>query len=103
MQIAALLAHRDDNTATVIKNVHQDDIIVFQLGEVKVEIIARSDIPLFHKVALKDILSGQNVIKYGEVIGVATTDICKGDYVHIHNVESKRGRGDWQRKGQGEQ
>ncbi len=37
---------------------------------------------------------GDGVIKYGEIIGRATCDIDVGDHVHVHNVESQRGRGD---------
>lgn len=33
-------------------------------------------------------------MKYGESIGAASSDIKKGDYVHIHNLEALRGRGD---------
>ena len=51
-------------------------------------VTASQDIPLFHKVALTDIAAGEMVIKYGEYIGVATTDIRRGDHVHTHNCES---------------
>jgi altronate dehydratase small subunit len=34
------------------------------------------------------------VIKYGETIGLATSDISPGEHVHVHNVEGQRGRGD---------
>ena len=37
---------------------------------------------------------GDNVLKYGEVIGKASRAISPGDWVHIHNVESARARGD---------
>ena len=33
-------------------------------------------------------------MKYGESIGAASCDIKKGDYVHVHNLEALRGRGD---------
>ena len=33
-------------------------------------------------------------MKYGERIGIASVDISRGDYVHIHNLEAVRGRGD---------
>lgn len=46
------------------------------------------DVPCFHKVALEDIPTGAAVIKYGEYIGVALTDIHAGQYVHVHNVAS---------------
>jgi altronate dehydratase small subunit len=37
---------------------------------------------------------GEAIVKYGEVIGRATQQIILGKHVHIHNVESLRGRGD---------
>ncbi|MBR6351867.1 MAG: UxaA family hydrolase [Firmicutes bacterium] len=52
-------------------------------------------IPYGHKLALAAIAKGEDIIKYGESIGIATRDIAPGDYVHIHNMDSKRGRGDW--------
>ena len=54
----------------------------------------QSAIPFGHKLALTTISRGEPVIKYGEVIGLATADIAPGEHVHVHNVESQRGRGD---------
>jgi (2R)-sulfolactate sulfo-lyase subunit alpha len=51
---------------------------------------AMDDIPLCHKVALRDIQSGDTVIKYGQDIGRATTDIPKGHHTHVHNLKTKR-------------
>ncbi len=53
------------------------------------------DIPYGHKIALTEIPPNQDIIKYGEAIGMATRQIGKGEYVHVHNLDSKRGRGDW--------
>lgn len=47
-----------------------------------------------HKFAVREIYAGEDVIKYGEVIGAAVQDIAPGEHVHVHNVEGKRGRGD---------
>lgn len=47
---------------------------------------AADKIPSGHKVALADIGAGQQIIKYGSVIGVATQDIPSGAHVHVHNV-----------------
>ena len=55
-----------------------------------------SDIPSGHKVALRDIHVDEDIIKYGESLGEATKEIVAGDYVHVHNLDSKRGRGDWE-------
>ncbi len=45
------------------------------------------DIPPGHKVAMRPIKKGDSVLKYGQVIGVATQDIQTGDWVHSHNLE----------------
>lgn len=47
-------------------------------------------VPLGHKVALSDIPSGEPVIKYGVVIGLATADISTGQHVHVHNLKGQR-------------
>ena len=48
------------------------------------------DIPASHKIALRDISAGEEIIKYGEIVAVSTRDIKKGQWVHTHNLESKR-------------
>ena len=49
-----------------------------------------SDIPASHKIALADIAAGAEIIKYGETVALSTRDIKKGEWVHTHNLESKR-------------
>ena len=41
-----------------------------------------------HKVALRDIKKGENVIKYGYPIGYALEDIKAGEHVHTHNIKT---------------
>ena len=53
------------------------------------------DVPYGHKIAVKDIKKDEIITKYGEEIGIATADIKVGEYVHVHNLDSMRGRGDW--------
>lgn len=48
------------------------------------------DVPLGHKVALRDIGAGQPVIKYGIEIGLATSDVRAGQHVHVHNLKGQR-------------
>jgi len=55
-----------------------------------IEVEAKNDIPLGHKIALKDILPGEIVIKYGEPIGRAVAPIAKGEHVHVHNLKTAR-------------
>ena len=47
-------------------------------------------VPLGHKVALRDVAEGQDVIEYGVRIGTASADIRVGQLVHVHNLRSAR-------------
>lgn len=46
--------------------------------------------PIGHKIALSSIKKGETIYKYGEDIGRATSDIAKGEHVHVHNIKTKR-------------
>jgi len=59
-------------------------------GPASVSVELRDDVPLGHKLALVDISEGQNIIEYGQRVGIATRDIPRGGYVHVHNVRSAR-------------
>ena len=52
------------------------------------------DVPYGHKIALADLNPGDKIMKYGECIGAANAPIRKGEYVHVHNMDALRGRGD---------
>ena len=51
---------------------------------------ATQDIPLGHKLALKDFAVGDTVIKYGCEIGRTIQPIKAGQHVHVHNLKTKR-------------
>jgi (2R)-sulfolactate sulfo-lyase subunit alpha len=55
-----------------------------------IEFDARSDIPIGHKLAIRDLKAGDTVIKYGVDIGRAIADIAAGEHLHVHNVKTKR-------------
>lgn len=90
----AIVMHSLDNTATVVDLVEPSTDIVLEVDRqpLKVHVIDR--IPFGHKFALYDIPKGSQIVKYGEKIGIATQDIRSGQHVHVHNIESGRGRGD---------
>ena len=46
------------------------------------------DIPFGHKVLLKDVKSGENIIKYNEPIGHLTRDCKMGEHIHEHNLKT---------------
>lgn len=49
-----------------------------------------NDIPIGHKIALKDFAVGDTVFKYGTDIGKVVVSIKKGEHLHVHNVKTKR-------------
>lgn len=51
---------------------------------------AKADVPIGHKIALKDLKAGDTAIKYGEDIGKFVADIEKGGHVHVQNLKTKR-------------
>ena len=54
-------------------------------------IILTESIQQGHKFTLKPLLSGQQIIKYGNPIGYASTDIPAGSWVHTHNIRTGLG------------
>lgn len=91
----AILLNTSDNVATLIDDGASGDNCALQ-GEGSGSVQLARDIPFGHKVAVTDIDVGGDVIKYGEVIGLATEAIPTGQHAHVHNIESRRGRGDKQ-------
>lgn len=55
-----------------------------------VELRARQDIPIGHKLALKDMAVGDTVYKYGIDIGKVVAPIRAGEHAHVHNIKTKR-------------
>jgi (2R)-sulfolactate sulfo-lyase subunit alpha len=49
-----------------------------------------SNVPLGHKVAMRDLALDKAVIKYGRPVGKTVAPIAKGAHVHIHNVKTLR-------------
>ena len=86
----------NDNVAVIFENVELGDLIEIKgpNNEKIAQIQAKSKIEMGHKVALKEINIHSEIIKHGETIGQAKEVIEKGTLVHIHNIESLRGRGD---------
>lgn len=83
--------HPNDNVVTALTVFSPGDVIGSAEGNV---VTVTESIPMGHKIALVTISEGEEIFKYGQVIGRATQTIKAGDLVHIHNVESLRGRGD---------
>ena len=55
-----------------------------------VELQAKQDIPIGHKIALKDMALGDTVWKYGIDMGKVVAPIQTGQHAHVHNIKTKR-------------
>ena len=94
MQEKAILIDKKDNVATALRQLRKGDSIPIAVEDRSVSVVLLQDISFGHKFALTDIQQGDAIIKYGGVIGLATKPIRQGEHVHVHNVESQKGRGD---------
>lgn len=81
---------RADNVVTAINDVDAGTAIEYNGDEIEL----RESVPFGHKIALAKLRPGDEVLKYGEIIGQATEHIEPGEWVHTHNCKSTRGRGD---------
>ncbi len=98
MVLKALIIHPDDNVANLIGPGDKGQSVQCAVEGTNetTTVTLQDDIPANHKFAAGAIKAGQSIIKYGLCIGRATCDILEGQYVHVHNIESNRGRGDLQ-------
>lgn len=86
-----MVLHGEDNTATALTDLKKGEQVLFDTETGGERVTLKQDIGYAHKLARSFIPKGSDVFKYGEVIGVATSDIQPGEHVHVHNVDSKRG------------
>ncbi|TRO47722.1 hypothetical protein E2P65_03975 [Candidatus Bathyarchaeota archaeon] len=86
----AIQIDESDNVATVTSDVGVGEVVevLSPDGEVILRPEMRGAVGFGHKIALKSLGKGEEVVKYGEVIGVASRSISVGAWVHTHNVES---------------
>ena len=82
---AVVRLRENDNVAVACRPLGRGERIAVGDGELQVA----SPIPLGHKVALADIATAAEIIKYGQVIGFASKDIETGAHVHVQNCEAK--------------
>lgn len=85
-----IILDETDNVATAIADIAAGERIASAHGET----VVAEAIPFGHKVALTALADGAVILKYGCSIGLAKGDIDRGACVHVHNVDSQRGRGD---------
>ncbi len=83
-----------DNVATSLAPLDAQSRVEVELDGQSRTVTVLDPIPFGHKLAIRTLSPGDDVLKYGEVIGRASEAIEPGRWVHVHNVESVRGRGD---------
>jgi len=88
----AIQIDEKDNVATTTSEVDSGEQIevIGPDGEVILKPKVSEPIPFGHKLAIKPIKNGENIVKYGEVIGIATQPVKAGAWVNTHNVGSAR-------------
>ncbi|OWU71197.1 flagellar basal body P-ring biosynthesis protein FlgA [Roseovarius sp. 22II1-1F6A] len=89
-----LLVHdHEDNVGVVVVEgltAGTDMLCVVTADNSDFTLTANADIPIGHKVALRDLSTGDTVMKYGEDIGKMVGGANRGDHVHTHNCKTKR-------------
>jgi (2R)-sulfolactate sulfo-lyase subunit alpha len=84
--------HKDNVGVVVVEGLKAgtDMLCVVTADNSSFRLKATADVPIGHKIALRDIKSGDTAIKYGEDIGKFVQDVGAGGHVHVHNLKTKR-------------
>ncbi len=92
MKHSILLHERDDDVGVAVLDLKKGSIAgaVTLEGQPAGSVKLRDNVPLGHKVALRDVPKDKPVIKYGRQIGKAVEPIAKGAHVHVHNLKTMR-------------
>lgn len=95
MENKALKLNSKDNVATALDHLAKGTKTIINCDDGRAQTVELlEDIPFGFKFATEDIAPGKPIVKYGELIGSASSAIKTGALVHVHNVEGTRGRGD---------
>jgi hypothetical protein len=81
-----LILSEKDNIAVCLVDMEIGEVIA-QDG---ISLTIQNRIPRGHKVAMSAIAKDEGIIKYGERMGHATSEIKIGEHVHTHNVLGDR-------------
>ena len=89
--VNAAIIDEKDTVVVAIEKINAGDEVIWRdrNGDVQ-KITAATDVPMYHKVAIKEMPKGTEVVKYGEHIGLAACDIHVGEHVHVPNVQNHR-------------
>ncbi|MCX2724295.1 UxaA family hydrolase [Roseibium salinum] len=76
----SILLNEDDNVVVALEDIEAGADASF------VDAPLPGNVQRGHKIARKPIAAGENVIRYGQIIGQAKCDIGPGEHVHVHNL-----------------
>ncbi len=84
--------HQDSVGVVVIEGLeaNTDMLVCVTHDNSTFRLAAQESAPIGHKIALKDLIKGDTVFKYGEDIGIMTADVKKGHHLHTQNCKTKR-------------
>lgn len=88
MNLNSILINHKDNVVTSLEKIEKGSDVAYKNEEQELSVKALDNLPSYHKVSIKDMKKGEYVIKYGEIIGVAVTDIKVGQHVSHLNIDS---------------
>ncbi len=96
MKKGILLHEADDDVGVAAMELRAGEEIqaVTLEGEPVTPITLADDVPLGHKVAMRDMVEKKPILEYGREIGYASAAIVKGAHVHTHNIKSLRWAGE---------
>lgn len=83
---AILRLDESDNVAVALRTLKAGETIDVSASAEKTSLIVDERISKGHKVALCDLSKGSRIVKYAQLIGLASTDIKAGQHVHTHNL-----------------
>jgi len=92
MKHGILLHEHDDDVGVAVADLKKGSIAgaVTLEGKAAGKVKLVNNVPLGHKVAMRDVAKDKAVIKYGRPVGNAVQAIAKGMHVHTHNLKTSR-------------
>ena len=88
-----LVHHKDDNVGVVViedLKSGTEMLCLVTADDSTFTLMALDDVPIGHKIALRDLKDGDTTVKYGQDIGRIVAPVAKGHHVHTHNLKTKR-------------
>lgn len=86
MKHSILIINQKDNVAIALRDLKPGETVTSSCESTQLSVVEQ--IPKSHKISLRDIQIGEEIIKYGEAVGISAAVIRKGAWVHTHNLES---------------